>query len=509
MPIHHRSRRGSASSFKQTPPTHLFSTVKSMQCHLRYVHVRDQDRPWNPHSPIPFPEREDNLLKVFNRLRIQLLADNTEEQQDHYFSKIHSAPTTVSLSIQSQRSNPSFITSGSHQRSGYLRDSGSSSNGDRSSSQQFPTSNGSGTSNSGEFTRSSGSTALGGHNEREGKDEDADSVEGGGDCSSPSNLTERGFKCPVIEKSKRVQEMPKECKTVFRTQQAVREHAQKYHLACPICLHDPVMPRERTHSSKLTKGKTLKDTYFHDQSYLISHICTHLKCLPCKNGCGNVFSRENDRKAHHSSCKSKSSGSGREHLIPQNLKTLVEETKKCTRLSRAEMVRKLEGLLLLQADPAGKRIKIYDAHDGTNNLDKLSTFSTVISPETNNTCPDGPEGDTIGEMFVRASQKSQDKEKFTLQFLSKLGKDDRHRIQTLSNALNDSSKKRSPSPTWYDEDPIATQATKRLDRSHCRDTGKDFPSHLSPTESLFPQLEDQTYCRNESTDTRSEMSSRR
>ncbi|KAF8245621.1 hypothetical protein K440DRAFT_633995 [Wilcoxina mikolae CBS 423.85] len=75
-------------------------------------------------------------------------------------------------------------------------------------------------------------------------------------------------------------------------------------------------------------------------------------------------------------------------------------------------------------------------------------------------------------------------------------------------ALNDSSKKKSPSPTWHGDDPITTQAAKRLDRSHSHDTGKDFPSHLSPTESLFPQLEDPTYCRNEPTDTRSEMSSR-
>ncbi|KAF8245622.1 hypothetical protein K440DRAFT_402287 [Wilcoxina mikolae CBS 423.85] len=385
MPIlvnnHHRrrARRESASAFKPTPPTHLFSAVKSMQCHLRYVHVRDQDRPWNPHSPIPFPEREDNLLKVFNRLRIQLLADNTgEQQQDPYFSKIHPAPTAISLSIKSRRSNPGFITFGAHQQSGYLRDSGGSPNGDKSSSQQLPTSNGSGTSNSGEFTRSSGSTVPGGDHEREGKDEDAGNVEGGGDCSPPSKPTERGFKCPVIEKSKRVQKLPKECKTVFRTQQAAREHAQKYHLACPICLHDPVMPRERTHSSKFTKGTTLRDTYFHDQSYLISHICTHLKCLPCENGCGGVFARENDRKTHHSSCKSKSSGSKREPLNSQNLKTLVEEIKKCTGLSGAEMVGKLEGLLLLQADLAGKRVKIYDAHDGTNSEGTFSQCSQHI-----------------------------------------------------------------------------------------------------------------------------------
>lgn len=216
------SRRKSASKFNPTPPTHLSCTVKLMQRHLCYV--RDQDRPWNPHSPIPFPEREDYLLKVCNRLRIQLLTDNTgEQQQYHYFSKIHSAPTAISLSIQSRRSNPGSITFGGHQRSGYIRDSGDSSDGDRSISQHLSTSNGSGTSNSGGFTRSGGSTAPGGANEREGNDEDAGSVEGDGDCSASVKSVERGFKCPVIEKVKKVQKMPKECKAVFKTQQAARQ----------------------------------------------------------------------------------------------------------------------------------------------------------------------------------------------------------------------------------------------------------------------------------------------
>jgi hypothetical protein len=55
-------------------------------------------------------------------------------------------------------------------------------------------------------------------------------------------------------------------------------------------------------------------------------------------------------------------------------------------LSREEIVGKLEDILLLQADPAGKRFKIYDAHDGTNSggtfLDVDNSSLLIKLPQT-------------------------------------------------------------------------------------------------------------------------------
>ncbi|KAI5857553.1 hypothetical protein BZA05DRAFT_99311 [Tricharina praecox] len=89
------------------------------------------------------------------------------------------------------------------------------------------------------------------------------------DGSSGNNRAKPGlsaptFKCPVACKARESDNVPKECRETFDTEQDAIDHCEQLHYLCPICKHAPPVQRDRKHSTLKTRPIIWRHYYFAD-----------------------------------------------------------------------------------------------------------------------------------------------------------------------------------------------------------------------------------------------------